>query len=336
MRSLGGIILMAGIGVALILYLPAPVGSGSSFERLQRIAESRSAKPPTVKPLASRLSSFSPSITLATHDQISRRLANFETTAASAPTSPPAQASATHEAQTNWRTTVIPSPASRELNPRDPDARYKLVLEIQQQLRRVGCYWGRVDGSWGYGTKEAMQEFTQRVNATLPLDEPDYVQLSLIQSHGEHACGACPTGQNLSPSGRCVGLPVGGQIAALKHDGGALDSNMEHSPPERQSLFRPVPTTVISTEALPDRMSIGALDSATVDLEQAMLPLAPAAATPSGTAPNVATANPPAIVSQTPTHRTRADYRRGFASDGHRESPGTPRYNLLLGLGGLY
>src|SRR5689334_4984434 len=126
MRSLGGIILMAGFGVALILYLPAPVGSSSSFERLQRIAELRSAKPPTVKPLASRLSLFSPSITLATHDQIIRPLASFETTVASAPTSPPAQASATHEAQTNWQTTVIPSPASRELNPRDPDARYKL------------------------------------------------------------------------------------------------------------------------------------------------------------------------------------------------------------------
>jgi peptidoglycan hydrolase-like protein with peptidoglycan-binding domain len=337
MRSLGGIILMAGIGVALFVYLPAPVGSSSSFDRLQRVAASRSPMPSSAKPVsASRLSSFSPSITLPT--RISPALASLETTAASAATSPPAQASAAHDAS-SWQTTVVSAatPAPTELTPRDPDARYKLVLDIQQQLRRAGCYWGRIDGSWGYATKDAMKEFTNRVNATLPLDQPDYVQLALIQSHGDHACGACPTGQILSHSGRCVELPVRGQIAALTHNVVApLDSNMEPSPPERQSLFRPVPTIVISTEPLPGRMSIGALDSATVDPEKTVLPLAPGAATPSGTAPNVAAAKPAAIVSPTPAHRTRAEYRQGFATDGHRESPGTPRYNLLLGLGGLY
>ena len=52
-----------------------------------------------------------------------------------------------------------------------------------------------------------MKEFTDRVNATLPLDQPDYVQLTLIQSHSDKVCGACPAGQSLSASGCCVGLP---------------------------------------------------------------------------------------------------------------------------------
>ena len=70
----------------------------------------------------------------------------------------------------------------KTLSPTDPNARYKLVLEIQLQLKRVGCYWGRIDGSWGIVTKNAMREFTNRVNATLPLDAPDYVQLALKSS----------------------------------------------------------------------------------------------------------------------------------------------------------
>ena len=38
MRSLGGFILLAGMGVAVFVYLPAPVASGPSFEQVQRVA----------------------------------------------------------------------------------------------------------------------------------------------------------------------------------------------------------------------------------------------------------------------------------------------------------
>ena len=100
-----------------------------------------------------------------------------------------------------------------ELTPRDADARNKLAQEIQQQLLRVGCYWGRIDGSWDSVTKDAMREFTDRVNATLPLEQPDYAQLALIQSQSDEVCGACPTGQSLSASRRCVG-PIMAQTVA--------------------------------------------------------------------------------------------------------------------------
>ena len=63
MRSLGGFILLAGIGVALFVYLPAPVDSGTSLDHLQRVAASRAAQlPPKKFTPVSRLSSFSPSI----------------------------------------------------------------------------------------------------------------------------------------------------------------------------------------------------------------------------------------------------------------------------------
>ena len=66
MRSLGGIILLAGIGVALFVYLPAPVNSDGSFDRLQRVAASRcSAATCQVRP-ASGPGSFSPTVVLST------------------------------------------------------------------------------------------------------------------------------------------------------------------------------------------------------------------------------------------------------------------------------
>ena len=62
MRSLGFFILLAGIGVALFVYLPAPVDSGPSFEQVQRAARVAQL-PQRFKPVA-RLSAFSPLIAL--------------------------------------------------------------------------------------------------------------------------------------------------------------------------------------------------------------------------------------------------------------------------------
>ena len=66
MRSLGGFVLLAGIGVGLFVYLPAPVDSGTSLDHVQRVAASRVAKLPSpakFTPVA-RLTSFSPSVAL--------------------------------------------------------------------------------------------------------------------------------------------------------------------------------------------------------------------------------------------------------------------------------
>lgn len=44
-----------------------------------------------------------------------------------------------------------------------------------------------------------------RVNATLPMEEPDYILLTLVQGHTAAACGTeCPSGQAISANGRCV------------------------------------------------------------------------------------------------------------------------------------
>jgi hypothetical protein len=69
----------------------------------------------------------------------------------------------------------------------------------------VGCYEGELNGIWTPATRKAMKAFTDRVNATLPTDEPDYILLTLVQGYRDKVCGmTCPVGQGLAEGGRCL------------------------------------------------------------------------------------------------------------------------------------
>ena len=86
-----------------------------------------------------------------------------------------------------------------------PNDRASLARALQRELQRVGCYDGEISGNWSTSTRMAMKAFTDRVNASLPVDAPDYILLSLVQRHEGKACGTnCSTGQMLSDEGRCV------------------------------------------------------------------------------------------------------------------------------------
>jgi len=104
--------------------------------------------------------------------------------------------------------------------------------------------------------------------------------------------------------------------------------------PAGQPLFKPVPTVVVSTEPLPGHMAIGGPVPISVDVRQSAPPVTPGAASVA-LDPNAGVVKP---VVMSPDHRL------GFAGDAppqrarsyHHEEPGTPRYNLLLSLGGIY
>jgi hypothetical protein len=67
----------------------------------------------------------------------------------------------------------------------DPNDRVALARALQRELKRVGCYSGEITGVWTTSSRMAMRAFTERVNATLPIDRPDPVLLSLVQGHRE-------------------------------------------------------------------------------------------------------------------------------------------------------
>jgi hypothetical protein len=238
-----------------------------------------------------------------------------------------------------WQTIVsTTTPAPVELTPRDPRARYELVVEIQRELRRVGCYGGRLDGSWKNGLKTAMKEFTDRVNATLPLDQPDYIQLTLIQSQRDEVCGACPAGQSLAASGRCVGHPVMAQTEVL--------------PWKAKALFKPVPSSAVSSEPRPGRMAIGGPVPTSVDDQSGAPSLAPGTAIAALEAVPLNAAIVEPLVTAAPkverqsssSRRAGRNHSRRFAGDAAPQrarsyrggEPSTPRHNLLMVLGGVY
>lgn len=98
--------------------------------------------------------------------------------------------------------TALGSPPKASSLPVD---RISLGRELQRELARVGCYDGEISGIWTPSARKAMNAFTDRVNATLPTDEPDYILLTLVQGHKHRVCGmTCPEGQGLAEGGRCV------------------------------------------------------------------------------------------------------------------------------------
>ena len=80
-----------------------------------------------------------------------------------------------------------------------------LTREIQRQLKRAGCYGGAITGVWSPAVRQAMKAFTDRVNAALPVEQPDHILLALVQNHKQATCGAaCPPGQAAGGDGRCL------------------------------------------------------------------------------------------------------------------------------------
>ena len=71
----------------------------------------------------------------------------------------------------------------------DVHAQRVLVRSIQQELQRVGCYGGAVDGHWSDGTRSAMGAFNEKLHVKLPLNSPDYILLTMLQGHARQACG---------------------------------------------------------------------------------------------------------------------------------------------------
>ncbi len=86
--------------------------------------------------------------------------------------------------------TVSRAPA---LTSQDTNSQSALTRDLQAELFRLGCYSGPLDGRWTPALRYALQDFTVRVNATLPIDGPDVALLSLARGQKTAVCGASAT-----------------------------------------------------------------------------------------------------------------------------------------------
>lgn len=354
MRSLGGFVLLAGIGVGLFVYLPSPVDHRTSLENAQRIwtKGDRSSIP---APALATSRSFSPHISLANvTPPVPRQAKRSESSSArsvAARVTAPAPTHAVSRTVMGWQpvvsaTTVAITSGSgaASLKPKDSTSRYKLVVEIQRNLKKRGCYWGRIDGSWGAGSKYAMQAFIDRINATLPIEQPNYVLLTLLQANGDKTCGACPSGHTATVGGSCVPQTIvadkqrktgsGGQVVAE-----VLPWQQAGAPQSAgQPLLRPVGTTIVTTAPLAGRMAIGGpKQSPPPSVENGVGRSSVAAATIDDA--NRASVSQPVYYTRVPTaRRARAAAPRKAKRPRrrYRRVRSARRRNLMLSLGGAY
>ena len=321
MRGLGGFVLLAGIGVGLFVYFPAPVDSETNLQQATRTLAAREAADEVAPaeaapaPLKSRLANFSPKRTLVPANTFF---------AAKVP-------AAKVETVAHWPAKVVPAqvvPAAAEpsgaLEPNDPDARHRLIVDIQQHLKRAGCYWGHANGAWTASTREAMQNFTARANAALPVDKPDYLLLNLLKAYDGRACGSAESITASQPK------DGSGRVAMAQPE--VLPWKAANTQ-QAVRLYTPLPHSTVTTDPLPGRMAIG---GPTDFPPAAQAPLIPGSETG-----RVATAEldqGPAPHAASPHASAPKPPRQAKKSSGSWRKPakGTPRYNLMLSLGGVY
>lgn len=177
-----------------------------------------------------------------------------------------------------WTTVVISgqtvlSPV-KSARATDAQTREQLARDIQQELKRAGCYDGAITGTWNGSSRRAMSAFLDRANAVLPFKDPDYVLLALVQNHREISCSAaCESGQVMQEGGRCVPEAIVAQAAKRSRlaDGQsqfrAADDhqNVRASTPEILPWLNTAAASPASSDndaaprpaPLPGRMSIG-------------------------------------------------------------------------------
>lgn len=196
MQRLGGLLLMlAGATLGAYTFLPPTIDGRQALREVTRI----SAAPDR---------SYGRDDAVVTVDA-ERHVAMVSKSEPVVEAAPAASTLAISRPASSWSAIVTAETRAQgrmtSLTPGDSGARLKLTRDLQAELKRVGCYAGEITGSWSPATKSAMNAFMDRVNATLPIEEPDYILLTLVQGHAEIACGAsCPFGQSMSGNGRCV------------------------------------------------------------------------------------------------------------------------------------
>lgn len=229
-RVLGLIVIGAGLAYFASEYAPAAVDHDEQAAEISRIV--------------ARATILEPEVVPAEHPGLRRPVISPAAASALAPALRQQASLPDQTADTLPSVVVVThrTPPPAVTNPTSgQDVQRQLARQIQAELKRVGCYGGRLDGSWGERSRRAMETFVSRVNASLPTREPDVFLLSLVQGQSGNVCGqTCDSGQ-FSPDGRC---------AASERESIADAGNSPAAvAPELTVAARPAP--------LPGRMSIG-------------------------------------------------------------------------------
>jgi hypothetical protein len=124
------------------------------------------------------------------------------------------------------------------------------IRDLQRELKRVGCYTGKIDGEWGPVSRDAARMFVESVGLTLPSDKPYQAILTRSQQRVDPACtDTTPTAKERTtpqaPAGqiRSATSRQGPDIVAREADSRGGDTRQNHS---FSKVFSGVPVQVSS------------------------------------------------------------------------------------------
>jgi len=168
-RWVSKIAILAAAGAALLLWLPPRLDTGRLTNSIEDLSsEARAGRTPA-----------------ATGPQFGYRAAEAVPNAVPGPSTEDSDSILIAGQHVTSSTHIVATDAGRRLastKAGDADARRELAMLLQRELQHAGCYGGVLDGDWGPGSKRAMTAFLEHVNASLPVEEPDLVLLTLLQN----------------------------------------------------------------------------------------------------------------------------------------------------------
>jgi hypothetical protein len=158
-----------------------------------------------------------------------------------------------------------------------PLDRPALARAIQRELKRIGCYRGDVNGAWTASARQAIKALTDRINASLPTDQPDPVLLAMVQSQAPGACSAaCPAGQGKAADGRCLPQALVAGAGKLRAPTASpAPAERAKAPPVAGRHTTPADAAALSPSPAEDRMSLAGPTSGHARQPQIETPLHP-------------------------------------------------------------
>jgi hypothetical protein len=117
-------------------------------------------------------------------------------------------------------------------------AREEVAQDILAELKRLGCYFGRVNGNWSVRSQLALERFNRLSALELPLDEPQQASLDALKAwKGPH----CPIERAVGPRARrppeAIAVPK--QQIGPAHKG--LSAGVPNTPPHQAAAPSPRP-----------------------------------------------------------------------------------------------
>jgi len=72
------------------------------------------------------------------------------------------------------------------------DSAQQLATALQRELKRIGCYGGPINGTWGPASRSAIADFNRHAKMTLATDTPEEASLKALQAVFARICPEAP------------------------------------------------------------------------------------------------------------------------------------------------